>query len=346
MAKDGTVSGNKTMKALLLRKHGGLEELEVVGDHPVPAAVEGHVVIRVGASSFNYHDVFTVRGMPGIKVPLPVVVGLDMAGEITAVGAGVTGWAIGDRVLVNPLNKKKGLMGEMLDGGMAEYCLVAADQLVAMPAGVSFEEAAALPVAYGTAHRMLVTHNTVKKGDRVLILGASGGVGTGCVILAKHLGAEVIACTSSPEKMQRLKALGADEVINVKEVDFSKWAVEKYGKPQRRSYDGGVDVVINFTGGDTWHPSLRCLKRGGKLLVCGATAGYDPKEDLRYVWSFELNIIGSNSFYDDDLQALMKLIAEGKMRPVIDKVLPLEEAREGLRLIQDREVIGKVVVAP
>jgi alcohol dehydrogenase len=334
------------MKALLLRKHGGLEELQVVSDHPVPAAVEGHVVIRVGASSFNYHDVFTVRGMPGIKVPLPVVIGLDMAGEITEVGAGATGWAVGDGVLVNPLNKKKGLMGEMLDGGMAEYCLVAADQLVAMPAGVSFEEAAALPVAYGTAHRMLITHNTVKKGDRVLILGASGGVGTGCVILARHLGAEVIACTSSQEKVEKLKELGADEVINIKDVDFSKWAVEKYGKPQRRSYEGGVDIVINFTGGDTWHPSLRCLKRGGKLLVCGATAGYDPKEDLRYVWSFELNIIGSNSFYDDDLQALMKLIAEGKMRPVIDKVLPLEEAREGLRLIQDREVIGKVVVAP
>ena len=346
MAKDGTVNGNKTMKALLLRRHGGLEELQVVSDHPVPATVEGHVVIRVGASSFNYHDVFTVRGMPGIKVPLPVVIGLDMAGEITEIGAGVSGWAVGDRVLVNPLNKKKGLMGEMLDGGMAEYCLVAADQLVAMPAGVSFEEAAALPVAYGTAHRMLITHNTVKKGDRVLILGASGGVGTGCVILARHLGAEVIACTSSPEKVQKLKELGADEVINIKDVDFSKWAVEKYGKPQRRSYEGGVDVVVNFTGGDTWHPSLRCLKRGGKLLVCGATAGYDPKEDLRYVWSFELNIIGSNSFYDDDLQALMKLIAEGKMRPVIDKVLPLEEAREGLRLIQDREVIGKVVVAP
>jgi len=247
---------------------------------------------------------------------------------------------------VNPVNKKKGLMGEMLDGGMAEYCLVAADQLVAMPAGVTFEEAAALPVAYGTAHRMLITHDTVKKGDRVLVLGASGGVGTGSIILAKHLGAEVIACTSSPEKMHRLKELGADEVIDVKQVDFSKWAVERYGKPQRRSYEGGVDVVINFTGGDTWHPSLRCLKRGGKLLVCGATAGYDPKEDLRYVWSFELKIIGSNSFYDDDLRALMALIADGKMRPVIDKVLPLAEAREGLRLIQDREVIGKVVVAP
>ena len=334
------------MKALVLRQHGGLENLEVATDHPVPQTTDGHVVIRVRASSFNYHDVFTVRGMPGIKVPLPVVVGLDMAGEISEIGPGVTGWKVGDRVLVNPLNKKKGLMGEMLDGGMAEYCLVAADQLIAMPPGVSFEAAAALPVAYGTAHRMLITHDTVRKGDRVVILGASGGVGTGCIILAKHLGAEVIACTSSPEKMQKLKELGADEVLNVKETDFSKWAVEKYGKPQRRSYDGGVDVVINFTGGDTWHPSLRCLKRGGKLLVCGATAGYDPKEDLRYIWSFELKVLGSNSFYDDNLQALMQLIAEGKVRPVIDKVLPLEQAREGLRLIQDREVIGKVVVAP
>jgi NADPH:quinone reductase-like Zn-dependent oxidoreductase len=334
------------MKALVLRQRGGLENLEVATDHPVPQATDGHVVIRVRASSFNYHDVFTVRGMPGIKVPLPVVVGLDMAGEISEIGPGVTGWKVGDRVLVNPLNKKKGLMGEMLDGGMAEYCLVAADQLIAMPAGVTFEAAAALPVAYGTAHRMLITHDTVRKGDRVVILGASGGVGTGCIILAKHLGAEVIACTSSPEKMQKLKELGADEVLNVKETDFSKWAVEKYGKPQRRSYDGGVDVVINFTGGDTWHPSLRCLKRGGKVLVCGATAGYDPKEDLRYIWSFELKVLGSNSFYDDNLQALMQLIAEGKVRPVIDKVLPLEQAREGLRLIQDREVIGKVVVAP
>jgi alcohol dehydrogenase len=334
------------MKALLLRKHGTLDDLEVVSDHPLPQAAEGHVVIRVRASSFNYHDVFTVKGMPGIKVPLPVVIGLDMAGEIAEVGTGVAKWKVGDRVLVNPLDRRKGLMGEMLDGGMAEYCLVAADQLVAMPDGVSFEQAASLPVAYGTAHRMLITHNTVKKGDRVLVLGASGGVGTGCVILAKLLGAEVIACASSEDKMRRLKELGADEVIDYSKVEWSKWAVEKYGKPQRRSYEGGVDVVVNFTGGDTWVPSLRCLKRGGKLLVCGATAGYDPKEDLRYVWSFELQIIGSNSFYDDNLSALMRLIEQGKIAPVIDKVLPLDEAREGLRLIQDREIFGKVVVTP
>jgi alcohol dehydrogenase len=290
--------------------------------------------------------VFTVRGMPGIKVPLPVIIGLDMAGEIAEVGAGVSAWNVGDRVLVNPVNKRKGLMGEMLDGGMAEYCLVAADQLVRMPEGVTFEQAASLPVAYGTAHRMLITHKTVQRGERVLVLGASGGVGTGCVLLAKMLGAEVIACASSEEKLRRLKELGADEVVDYTKTDWSRWAIEKYGKPQRRSYEGGVDVVVNFTGGDTWLPSLRCLKRGGKLLVCGATAGYDPKEDLRYIWSFELKIIGSNSFYDDDLAALMRLIAERKIAPVIDKVLPLEQAREGLRLIQDREVFGKVVVAP
>jgi alcohol dehydrogenase len=193
---------------------------------------------------------------------------------------------------------------------------------------------------------MLVTHKTVQKGERVLILGASGGVGTGCVILCKLLGAEVIACASSAEKMRRLKELGADETINYQEVDFSKWAIERYGKPQRRSYEGGVDAVINFTGGPTWQPSLRCLKRGGKLLVCGATAGHNPEEDLRYVWTFELKIIGSNSFYDDNLSALMQLIQQGNVKPVIDKVLPLEQAREGLRLIQDREVIGKVVVTP
>ena len=334
------------MKAVVLHEHGGLDKLQYVTDFPDPVVIEGHVVIRVGATSFNYHDVFTVRGMPGIKVPMPMIIGLDLAGEILEVGAGVSGWKKGDRVLVNPLNKKKGLMGEMMHGGLAEKCLVAADQLIAMPDQVTFEQAASLPVAYGTAHRMIITHNTIKKGDKVLVLGASGGVGTGCVLLAKMLGAEVIACASSADKIQRLQDLGADHVINYKDTDFSKWTIEKFGKPQRRSNEGGVDVVINFTGGDTWVPTLKCVKRGGKILVCGATAGYDPKEDLRYVWSFELQIIGSNSFYDENLKALMDMIQQGTMKPVIDEVLPLERAAEGLRLIENREVFGKVVVVP
>jgi len=275
-----------------------------------------------------------------------MIIGLDIAGENIEVGAGVSGWKKGDRVLVNLLNKKKGLMGEMMHGGLAEKCLVAADQLIAMPDKVTFEQAASLPVAYGTAHRMIITHDTIRKGDKLLVLGASGGVGTGCVLLAKMLGAEVIACASSDDKIQRLKDLGADHVINYKDTDFSQWIITKFGKPQRRNNEGGVDVVINFTGGDTWGPTLRCVKRGGKILVCGATAGYDPKEDLRYVWSFELQIIGSNSFYDENLRALMDMIQQGAMKPVIDEVLPLERAAEGLRLIENREVFGKVIIKP
>ncbi len=334
-----------TMRALVLRQHGELDVLRVE-ERPRPVADTGHVVVRVGASSFNYHDVFTVRGMPGIKVPMPVVIGLDLAGTVAEVGQDVAGWAVGNRVLVNPIYPGKGLMGEMLDGGMAEYCRASAKQLIRMPDEVSFEDAASLPVAYGTAHRMLVTHRTVKAGDTVLVLGASGGVGTGCVLLAKQLGAHVVACAGSEDKCRRMLEIGADEAVDYTRTDFSRWAVERYGKPQRRTYEGGVDVVVNFTGGDTWQPSLKCLKRGGKLLVCGATAGYDPKEDLRYVWSFELQIIGSNSFYDEDLKALLEMARTGAMRPLVDTVLPLDRAAEGLALIRDRKVIGKVVVTP
>jgi alcohol dehydrogenase len=334
------------MKAVVLSQHGNISQLKHVEDFPDPQIKEGHVVIKVKSTSFNYHDVFTVRGMPGIKVPMPMIIGLDIAGEILETGKDVVDWKVGERVLVNPINRDKGLMGEMMHGGLAEKCLVAEHQLLKMPKGITFEDAAALPVAYGTAHRMLITHDTVKSGDKVLVLGASGGVGTGCVILAKMLGAEVIACASSDEKAERLKSLGADHVINYKEENFSKWVIGKFGKPQRRSYEGGVDVVVNFTGGDTWAPTLRCVKRGGKILVCGATAGYDPKEDLRYVWTFELQIIGSNSFYNDDLKALMHLVQKGKIKPVIDEVLPLENASDGLRRIEEREVFGKVIISP
>lgn len=337
---------SKTMKALVLTQHGDLDQLQVVDTHPRPTPQPGHVVLRVGASSFNYHDVFTVIGMPGITIPLPVVPGLDLAGTLVDIGDGVDGWRVGDRVLVNPLKPNVGLMGEMIDGGMAEYALADAAQLIALPDSVSFAQAAALPVAYGTAHRMLITHQTIKAGDRVLILGASGGVGSACVVLAKRLGAEVIACVGSDEKGEALRALGADHIVNYRDTDFSRWAITTFGKPQRRTYEGGVDVVINFTGGDTWRPSLRCLKRGGLLLVCGATAGYDPQEDLRYVWSFELNIKGSNSFYQEDLVALIDKVARGEIDPLIDRIIPLEQAAEGLRLIRDREVLGKVIVTP
>ena len=175
------------------------------------------------ASSLNYHDVFTRRGMPGIKVPMPLIMGLDVAGEIAAVGPGVSGWSVGDRVLVDPINRVEGgLMGETMHGGLAELCRARAHQLIRIPDDVSFVDAAALPVAYGTAQRMMVYQRQRAAGEKVLILGASGGVGVCCVQLAKQPGAIVIACASTPAKLDRLRALGADHVVNYAERDFVK----------------------------------------------------------------------------------------------------------------------------
>lgn len=335
------------MRAVIVKDHGGPEQLELVDDWPRPTVEHGDVLLRVKAASLNYHDVFTRRGMPGIKLNLPVVPALDLAGEIVEIGAGVDDFAVGDRVLVDPLNRVEGgLMGETVDGGLQEYARVRASQLIALPDGVSFAQAASLPVAYGTAQRMVATHGQVAAGEKVLVLGASGGVGTGAVLLAKLAGAYVIACASSPSKLDKLKELGADEVIDYTQVDIHKEVFRRFGKPHRRSFEGGVDVVVNFTGGDTWVPSMRALKRGGRLLTCGATAGFDPVEDLRFIWTFELKILGSNSWAREDLEILLDHIAAGRLEPVIDRVLPLEHAREGLRLIEEREVIGKVIIEP
>lgn len=335
------------MKAAVIRQHGGPEMLEVVTDWPTPEIGEGDVLLKVKAASLNYHDVFTRRGMPGIKLNLPVVPALDLAGEVMEVGPGVAGVKMGDRVLVDPINRVEGgLMGETVDGGLQEYCRVRAHQLVPLPDNVTFAQAASLPVAYGTAQRMMATHGKVAAGEKVLILGASGGVGTGAVLLSKLAGAHVIACGSSEAKLKKLIEIGADEVMDYTKVEIHKEVYGRFGKPHRRTFDGGVDVVVNFTGGDTWVPSLRCLKRGGRLLTCGATAGFDPVEDLRFIWTFELKILGSNSWAREDLESLLSLISAGKLEPVIDKILPLEEAREGIRLIEEREVIGKVIVEP
>jgi alcohol dehydrogenase len=335
------------MKAAVIHGHGGPEALKFETEWPIPSAGRGDVVVRVRACSLNYHDVFTRRGMPGVKLSLPIVPGLDVAGEITEIGADVEGWHVGDRVLVDPRNRVEGgLQGETVDGGLAEFMRARAHQLVRIPHAVTFAQAAALPVAYGTAHRMLFTIGAVKAGDKILVLGASGGVGTGTVLLAKHAGAEVIACASSTGKLSRLQELGADHLVNYAETDFVSEIYRLYNKPHRRHYEGGVDVVVNFTGGDTWVRSFRVLQRGGKLLTCGATAGFDPKTDLRYIWSFELKILGSNSWEREDLTALLTMVASGALKPVIDRTFPLSEAREALRLIEDREVFGKVIVEP
>ena len=306
------------------------------------------MIVRVRATSLNYHDVFTRRGMPGINITMPMIMGLDIAGEIDELGPGVTGWAIGDRVLVDPIDRARGgLMGETVHGGLAERCRVSAPQLIRIPDRVSFEEAAALPVAYGTAYRMMLTQGHVEAGEKVLILGAAGGVGTACVFLAKIAGAQVDRmCEQRGEAPRASPTLAPITSSTTRRLISRREAHRLFGKPTRRAYTGGVDVVINYTGGDTWVPSLKCLRRGGRLLTCGATAGFDPKTDIRYIWTYELQILGSNGWTRADIEALLALVDGGKLHPVIDRVLPLARAREALRLIEDREVIGKVIVSP
>ncbi len=215
-----------------------------------------------------------------------------------------------------------------------------------MPPGVSFAEAAALPVAYGTAYRMMVTIGQVSAGERVLILGASGGVGTCCVFLAKLAGAAVIACAGSEAKLQRLREFGADQVINYNTHDFAREIYGLYGKPHRRGGPGGVDLVVNYTGGETWVPSLKCLRKGGRMLTCGATAGFDPPTDIRYIWTYEHTLLGSNGWRRNDIKAMLQHAADGSLVPVVDRVMPLEEVREAERLMENREVFGKIVLVP
>jgi len=336
------------MRAAVIHEHGGPGTIRYETNYPDPQPAADEVVIKVGAATLNYHDIFTRRGMPGIKVPLPCIAGIDFAGEIVEVGTDVTGWKVGQRVMVDPVDRKNnsGLLGEMRPGGLAELCAVPDHHLMALPDDVSYEAAACLPVAYGTALRMMYTIGKVAKGERVLILGASGGVGTCCVQLAKLVGAEVVVCASSEGKLARLKELGADHLVDYTRDDFMKWVYSKFGKPHRRQFDGGMDVVVNFTGGDTWVKSLRVLHRQGRLLTCGATAGFDPVEDLRFIWTFELQILGSNGWMRDDLSTLLDLLQTGRLKPVIDRTYGLDQVNEAFALLEDRQVFGKVAVKP
>jgi alcohol dehydrogenase len=237
------------------------------------------------------------------------------------------------------------MTGETRQGTCCELLRVPAVQLVRLPDGLGFEQAAALPIAYGTALRMMTTRGAVKAGETVLILGATGGVGTACVQLAKRAGAEVVACGGAPWKLERLRALGADQVIDTSRENFREVVWERYGKP-RMTGGGGVDVVVNYIGGETWVESLKCLAPGGRMLVCGATAGWATPNDARYVWTYELAIVGSNGWTLDDQARVYAMAAAGELVPVVDSVRPLAETAAAVEALIARRFFGKLVVVP
>ena len=336
------------MKAVLTTAHGGPEVLQLRRDFPAPTPASGELRVRVAATAVNFHDIFTRRGMPGVKIKLPVIVGSDIAGTVESLGQGVDAHWLGKRVLIDPVMREEGrfgMLGETVDGGRAELVVVRPSMLLEIPAGVSFEQAAALPLAYGTAYRMMITRGKIKAGERIMVLGASGGVGVACVQLAQMVGAEVLAFAGSHTKMHRLKEIGADHVANYVDKPFLETVKEIYGKP-RITGSGGVDVAVNFTGGDTLPATQKCVNVNGRILCCGATAGFNLTLDARYWWTYEHTLIGANGWHKDDLKTLLDLVAGGRLVPVIDKVLPLEETAEGERLLEDREVVGKVLLKP
>ncbi|MFK8252313.1 zinc-binding dehydrogenase [Ancylobacter terrae] len=327
------------MNVVALHAHGGIEQLNYEQwERPSPAA--GQALVEIKACGLNYMDVFVMHGMPDMPTKMPRIPGGDIAGIVREVGADVPDSWVGTRVVLFPRFPTGGVLGENGNGGLCEYIAVDQRQLIAIPDAVSFDEAAALPIAYGTSHRMLFTRGKIKAGEKVLILGASGGVGVSCLQFAKMAGCEVFACTSSEEKGRKLRDLGADHIINYVETpEFSRAVWTASGKT-------GVDVAINFTGGDTWIQTQRCMATGGRILTCGSTAGHISEIDIRFLWHRETEIIGSRAYVPDDIVACLDFVASGRLKPVMETRLPLARAAEGVALLEGRRIFGKVIVNP
>jgi alcohol dehydrogenase len=323
------------MLAAVIERQGEIANL-AVRDWPDPMPGPGEVLVAVHAVGLNHLDIFVRRGMPGFPVKTPFISGGDIAGEVAAVGQGVTRWRAGDRVAVNPMTPA-GMMGEEVQGGMAQFCTVPETHLVRIPDGIDFVTAAAVPINFGTALRMLDTIGNLQPGELVLVVGASGGVGTAALQLAKQRGARTIAVTRGADKVKALEVLAPDLIVDSAAEDFSRAAWRFSGKT-------GVDVVLNYTGGDTWVPSLRTLRQRGRLVTCGATAGYDPPEDIRYIWVRELQVLGSNGYTQQDIERAFEIVAAGGAKPLISHVLDIHQVQEAHRLLESREVVGKVVL--
>ena len=334
------------MKAVMFDAHGGIDRLQY-RDCAVPVPAPDEVLVRLHAVALNGFDPMVLRGLPTLPCPLPMIPCSDGAGEIVRCGEAVDRrrWPVGQRVSIVPVRPGQGVMGETLPGLAAEYRAVPQSALLPMPEALSYVDAACLPTAYGTAHHMMVSRAKVARGERVLILGAAGGVGTACVQLARLAGAEVIACATSDAALRKLEALAAHHVIDTSRQDVLAEVIRRFGKPSVWG-GGGVDVVVNYLGGETWGRSLACLCRGGRLVTCGASAGPEVTTDLRFVWSLEIDIIGSNGWDVDDQAKVLGLVADKRLSPVVHSVRPLSEYANALQELMDGAVIGKSVLEP
>jgi NADPH:quinone reductase-like Zn-dependent oxidoreductase len=340
------------MKAVIFDQHGGPEVLKLT-EVPDPQIKANEVLVEVRACALNHLDVWTRNGLPGIKIPLPHILGNDIAGVVREVGQLVTWAKAGDEVMIQPgvscghcaeclagrdnVCDVYDIIGSRRDGGYAELVAVPGVNLIPKPKNLSWAEAAALPLVTLTAWHMLVVRAEVQPGEDVLIHAAGSGVGSIGIQIAKLRGARVITTASSDEKLAKACELGADETVNYTRDDWPK-------EVKRLTSGRGVDIVFEHTGAETWPGSILSLKKGGRLVTCGATSGFDARTDLRHVFYRHLTILGSMMGSKADLLAAMKFIESGQIRAVIDRTLPLAEARKAHELMEDRAQFGKLVL--
>ncbi len=342
------------MKAMTLRSHGGPEVL-TLEELPTPSTPPGHVRVRVGAVAMNHLDLWVRRGLPHLKLAYPFLLGADVAGTVDEVGEGVVDVRAGDEIVVNPgwscgrcreclsgrdnLCRHYQLMGEDRSGGYAELIVVPAQNVVGKPKSLSMAEAAALPTTFLTAWQMLTRKAPVSPGDDVLVMAAGSGVGVAAIQIAKLRGARVIATASSDDKLARARALGADETINHASQDLVAEVKRLTGKR-------GVDIVFEHVGAAVWEKVILATRRGGRIVTCGATSGFDARTDLRHVFFRQLEILGSTMGAKGDLFDILQLVGAGKLKPIVDRTMPLAEARAAHQLLESRAAFGKIVLIP
>jgi NADPH2:quinone reductase len=350
-----------TMKAVVIRRHGGLDALNLE-DVPLPTPGPGEVRIRVRACALNNMDIWARSGPPGGRPvfpwrerQFPITTGGDVAGVVDAVGPGVDDWRPGDRVVVNPILScgaceyclageqtmclRYHIFGEHTPGGLAEYTVAPARNLLRVPDGTPFEKAA-VPAAYCTAWRMLVTAGGLRAGEDVLVVGASGGVGTAALLIAKMAGARrILAVVGGADKARKAASLGAIPIDHREHAAWSERVLE--------ITDGaGVHLAADPVGAPTWVQTIRSLRRGGRMTICGASGGERPDFDIREVYQRHRRIIGAPMGNVGDLRAVMGAIFSGAIDPVLHAVLPLAAIREAHRIMESREHFGKVVLIP
>jgi NADPH2:quinone reductase len=348
------------LKAVLLYEHGKIENLTYTEDYPIPVLKENEILVKVKGVALNHLDLFVRKGLPGLKLEMPHILGSDISGTISKVGSKVINrdFHKEQKVVVDPglydgtcefccqgqhsLCRNYGILGEHQRGGYAEYIAVPESNIIPVPdtSPISLLDAAAVPLTFMTAYRMLMSRAKLKIGEDVLITGISGGVASAALQIAKTMGARTFVTSSTDEKLNKAKDLGADFLINYQtNPDYHK---EVYQLTHKR----GVDVVIDSAGEATWEKSMRSLRKGGRMVTCGATTGPMATTNIRLLFWKQLDLLGSTMGTRSDLNNVLDLVWKGKIKPVVDRILPLKEAQKAHEYLEDGKQFGKIILEP